>query len=290
MPNEGYTFDHWEIGGNFVSNEIEYTFEPTAAATIKAVFVPEVSEQRNPYRATIMAYDIGTGSIYDSYKSASYVTILKGDVNEDLLQRSTSTFECMDIPSAVQINTPIFLYDPKGRVLYYGAVKAIEGNTLTCREPISLYDDEYLLQTSKYQSDYTTAQFVYEILNSPGPYDGFSFASEKKTDIYALEPDKNMPFDTTQISTKVMPLIDTNKVVNMEDTLLNAYSELGVLIEYSFYPYLDNPYDETKFFMSAKPTMNRYEKLTISDNSEFISNISVNIQEADATVLTIYNS
>lgn len=285
MANEGYTFDHWEIGGVFESNEIEYKFQPTTATTLKAVFLPEVNEQRNPYRATIMKYDIGTGSISNSYKSAIYVTVLNGNVNEDLLQRSTSTFECLEIPSSVQINTPIFLYDPKGRILYYGVVKSIEGNILTCREPISLYDDEYLLETSKYQSDYTTLMGVYTFLLNPGSNDAFGFSSDKRNDISAMLFDVEMPIDTSGVPTKAMPLIDKNSVVNMEDMLLSAYSDLDTLIQYGFYKY-----SSTKFFMSLKPTTNKFAKLTIGDEHEAITNISVNIQEADATVVTIYNS
>lgn len=285
MANEGYVFDHWEISNAFVSNEIEYTFQPTTATTLKAVFLPEVSEQKNPYRATIMKYNIGTGSASNSYKSAAYLTVLKGNINEDLLQRSTSTFECLEIPSSVQINTPIFLYDPKGRILYYGVVKAIDGTTLTCREPISLYDDDYLLTTSKYQADYSMLLGVFNNIQTPGGDGAFDFAYDKLNDLHAVWIDEEMPIDTSGVPTKVMPLIDKNSVVNMEDRILSAYNELGILIKYGF-----DAYSSTKFFMSVTPTMNRYDKLTIGDEHEAVSNISVNVQEADATAVCIYNS
>lgn len=285
QARDGYSFDHWEINNTYVSNELEYTFQPTADTVIKAIFLPEITYQKNPYRATIMKYNISTGSASNSYRSASYVTVLRGDINEDLLQRSTSTIECLSVPDSVQINTPIFLYDPKGRILYYGVVKAIDGNKLTCREPISLYDDDYLLTTSKYQADYTTLYGVYQNLQTPGNDNGFGFTTDKRNDLLPLWIGNDMPIETSSVPTKVMPLIDKNSVVNMEDKLLNAYSELDVLIKYGF-----NAYSSTKFFMSATPTMNRYEKLTIGDDHEAVTNVSVNVQEADATAVCVYNS
>ena len=286
MAKEGYSFDHWEISNSYVSNDLEYVFQPTADTTVKAVFLPEAVEQKNPYRATIMKYGVSPNSVLiNSYRSAAYVTVLNGNINEDLLQRSTSTFECLEIPSSVQINTPIFVYNPKGRILYYGVVKAIDGNKLTCREPLSLYDDDYLLKTSDYQADYTTLMGVYNSLFIPGTDNGFGFASFKLYDLNPIRPGSEMPIDSNGVPTKSMPLIDKNSVVNMEDRLLNAYSDLGVLIKYGF-----DKYNSTKFMMSATPTMNRYDKLTIGDDHEAITNISVNVQEADATAVCIYNS
>lgn len=284
MPYEGYSFDHWEISNAYVSNEIEYTFQPTANTTIKAVFLPEAEYQKNPYRATIMKYSISKSSAKDSYRSAAYVTVLRGEINEDLLQRSTSTFECLEIPN-IQINTPIFVYDPKGRIFYYGVVKSIDGNKLTCREPISLYDDDFVRSTSEYKSYYSVLYDVYfNYLYNPGEENGFDFSEDKRNDIYPLW-DSNMPIDSSRIPTKAMPLIDSNAVTNVEDQLINSYSDFGILMQYGFYPY-----NSTKFFMSVKPVMNPYEKLTIGDNHEAVSNVSVNIQEADATAVCIYSS
>lgn len=282
-PDVGYNFSHWEINGTFLSNEPEYEYQPTSSETIKAVFIPSTIKQNNPYHATVFAYGIGTGSGSDTYKSASHLVVLSGDITEDLLQRSTSTFVCKEIPDTVQINTPIFLYNPKGRIIYYGTVKAIENNSLICREPISIYDDDHLQTSALYNSAYSILYGVYQYLGAFATESGFSH--KKLNDFYRLLPAESMPIDPDMVPTSAMPLIAQASVVNAEDRLLNAYSELNVILKYDFYEY-----NSTKAFMSITPTMNQYEKLTLSDGLEAIKDISVTVQEAEATDLVIYNS
>lgn len=282
---EGYVFDHWEINGTFVSNDLEYTFQPTTDTTIKAFFTKETAEQRNPYHAVILEYGAGVGSLADTTKSATYVKVLRGDINEDLLQRSTSTFECLEIPSTVQINSPLFLFNPKGRIIYYGVIKAIEGNKLTCREPICLYDDDHLQITSQYKNYYTTLNGVYSFMqyNVSG---AFGFNAEKHDDLYVLFPSQYMPVKSEGVPSNVMASIDKNGTVNGEDYLLNAYSDFGIAIKYDYYLY-----DPTHLVMSATPFLPAsYDKVDIADNFEYVSDINLTIQEADTTDLIIYSS
>lgn len=283
IAKEGYTFDHWEIGGVYESNENEYTFQPTTDTTIKAIFLKEVAEQENPYTAMVFKYGVGTGSVYNTYKSASFVTILRGEIFEDLLQRSTTTFECLDIPDSVEINTPIFVYNPKGKIIYYGMIKSIEDKRLVCREPIAIYDDDMFMPVSIYKSNFSTLWGVYQYMTITDY--GIGFIVDKHKDFRQEAPAKIMPIDTNKVPTKFMPSMSANVVVNGEDQLLNSYSELGVLMTYSFYKF-----SNTKAFLSITPTLNKYDKIVIGDDIEAIKNVSVTVQEADATVLEIWDS
>ena len=68
-PDNGYTFDGWYSGGNFVSAQEEYTFTPTASGTYNAVFAKDagtpvqytVTASANPAEGGTAVFAVGSG-------------------------------------------------------------------------------------------------------------------------------------------------------------------------------------------------------------------------------------
>lgn len=282
IPNNGYSFDHWELNGVYLTNEEDYSFTPTEAVSLKAYFSKEPLEQTDPYRATVLAYGVAVDGVHNSKQAASYLTVLKGEVNEDLLQRSTTTLTCLEIPSSVHIYSPVVLYNSKGKIIYIGTVIAIEDNKLICRELIAIYDDEQFWTLQRYKSYYTTVRGIGQYLGYI--ISGTNLISTKDANVLQLATPYYMPLDDYKVPLDAMPL-EQNGAYNLEDKIMDAFSKYNVMMDIKFI----HPYPNA-IGISISPCVSHYNEITINDGMEAITDLSVTTKEVEATILKIYNS
>ena len=276
----GYAFSRWEENGNVLSYDEEYTFAPTGATTLNAVFMRATDQtQDNDYKAIVLPYNEQLGS--DSRHNATYLNILDFSINEDAMQKATSTLTCKEIPSNLRINVPIILFNPKNRIIYYGAIESIKGNVLTCRDPLYLYDDDYIIRTDMYNEHYNVLNYMARITNTE---------NEKTRAVNPIWPSTDtVTVDPNVLQTEPMLPITENKIENAEKLFFDLFNDYGVLMEYSFYK-LKYQSSET-WRLGMKPiTPKQYGRVYIGDNVENVQNVSVTTQEADTTILLIYNA
>lgn len=280
----GYDFSHWEINGSKVSNDFEYTFVPTADTTIKAVFTKKVKQAKNNYRAMCINY--GTGNGVRNMRDRSFFTVISFDIKMDVLQKMTSTLVCKDIPSTVQNNIPLFLYSPKGRIIYYGLVTSIKENTITCREPLAIMDEDQLLPTSYYNAHYTVAEPLRRFMvNSAN-----NFVSREKSVFDVVEISPYMTLNSDYVCNETMESIDSNEVVNGEDYIIEFFKNYGITMRYKLLVSGSGNYIIYKMQIEPFIPQGVYETLVLGDNLETIKDLTVTIEEAESTILTIYNS
>lgn len=274
IANEGYIFKNWEIGGNIVSTDIEYTFSPNAATTITANFIKITDAiQTNNYTALALKWNSSTGQL--NAKDSAYLQVIDFKINEDLMQGTTSTIVCKEIPSLLHLSVPLFLYDPKGRIIYYGAVQSIEGNTITCRDPLYLFDDDTLISTSNYNAYFTVLKYMSTLGTS----------TYKTNDVHSLPYDETVPLNSDVLVATPMPQITQTSVANAESTMRDMFNSYNLLYEYSLAKVSNT------LFLGMKPVNPMtYDTLYLGDNMEQIRNIKIVEEEVDATYLRIFNS
>ena len=278
QPEEGYVFKNWTSNGSVLSTEENYTLDlmDTNDLSIECNFVKKTDlDFLTGYKAVSLKYADQTGM-----KVATFYDVVNFSINEDLLQKSTSTLTVASVPSTAKINTPIFLYNPKGKIIYYGLIKAITDNVLTCREPIAIYDEDYLLPTSFYNAHRSPVSYMDELIEIGSTRQNYfvrakvgDFRSSVNVEMQTL-PEKNLLVQ--------MPKIDENSVGNREDAIIEMFNQFGVAPRYYLY--------DSKQMGIAITLPSLYDTLVIGDNVEIIKDVSIDTQEADATIIDIYDS
>ena len=281
---EGYVFDRWEDGnGNVLSRDADFTFAvddlPKADITATAYFVKKAEmDFSTGFNAIVLAY----GNPYKS--SASFLKVRSAEINEDALQRTTSTIELENVPSSVIPNCVIYVFDPKNRLYYTGIVKEIDGNTITCREPVSIFDDDIKLLPSMYDAKKSLTKNVYDIFNDASYTDylwlkrhpvlfGIDGISSNRARL-VLNPNGNVSWS--------MPQITEPEVVNGEDFLIDLFNQFGIY-------YYGTPTSNSSLTMRLVPVNNlAYPRITISDNIEVIKDVSITESPEEYTYLLVY--
>lgn len=277
-PHKGYVFTCWEIDGERVSNDIEYTFTPTSATTIKAVFQRAITlDTKNFFKGFVINYGAYTK------KQISFVQVLSASIKEDLMQETATSFKCMNIPSAVQQFCPFVLYDPKGKIIFYGMIDSIEGDTIICKPPISIFNDDYLMLTSDYNAIATVAYQIERILNKTGD----SFIENKKRAYKLNMVSREMFLDADYVCNEHALQIPSNEIINGKDYAIEQFSKFGIGFRYGLQQQYDNNYQLT---ITPFVPQGFYEKLVISDGMENIQNVVITTEEADCNIVDIYNA
>lgn len=277
MPKNGYSFLHWEINGTVVSDAIEYSFTPEEATTIQPVYQKDISLQtKNYFKAMCINYDA-----YNK-RQISFMHVKSASISEDLLQDAATTLECIEVPSTIQTNIPLFLYNPKGKIVYYGVVSSVEGNTVTCNSPLFIFNDDYLMKTSYNSAGQTVASLAFDVLY--GSSDSFI---NYKTHNFQLDTiSDDMGVDSDYVCNQLAETITENNVVNGKDYAIDLYKNFNIAFKYALFSRYNS------YAMLVKPFIPQleYDTLTLNDTLENIQNFSIVTQEEDCNVVDIYDS
>lgn len=313
MPKVGYEFLNWtDQNGNVLSTDTYFEFRETefyviqADAVITANFVKITDEvQMSRYQLLGLEYGVGAYSgLNPPIGSASdiYALVKSFTCESDMTSQITTTIELEDIPSGYQTDMPVFLFSPRGKMIWCGVIKSIDGNTLTCREPISIFDLDiaFLLPDGLSQSYRVGKAVSYylerRILEGRGNTDFNSSVNGalkremnpyKVGDVYSYET--YLTFGDTLY---VLPAVDTG-VANAEDYMLNLSNGYGFVYESSLYDHTDSNYPSQgiKHLMYIRNVYpSKYGSISIGTNSEAVSNVEIVEQERNANSLMVYDS
>lgn len=290
---DGYEFQNWTDGnGNVVSEKAEFSYKPTTASTLTPNFRKIANIDLN-MNYQLKVYEYGTLSIRHET-----VAVRSASVKTDALQKTSSTFELESVPSTLIKNSIVSLHSPKGKQLYIGVVNAIEGNTITCREAMSIYDREYVFSQSAMPSGNA---LVYSLESLMQRADYSNFVVSGLDNLLHRRFTNTMPLqsDNTSLNAKhkqllspdhannpnfTIPALDQTETKNLEDYLFEMFNDYGIYIDVA-------ESDTDKSRIEFYPFYYKLgENLTISNNYEDVTDVEVVVEDQEANVLVLYNS
>ena len=282
---DGYEFANWTDGnGNVVSTEPNFQYEPTAAITLTPNF----------RKITKITMDMNYFVKNFNYGQSGYTTVQvrSATIKTDTLQKSSSTIVLDSVPSTMQKNSYVLLYSPRGKMLYIGLINAIEGNTITCREPLAIYDQNYIFTAQSnakvglmYWLDFLLARADNPKFSTGGGDDLMTrkmYHTLGAENQHFINKTRFLSLDHSRNPNAVAPSIDSTETKNLEDFLLGIFNDYGVYVDATEYNGRYILY--TPFYYKLDDT------ITIADNSEAITDVNVVFEDQEANVLMIYDS
>lgn len=303
-PADGYVFRYWMVGNDIISTEPDAQIKITNGTTVTAVFEKKVTdEQNNGFKALGLQYGVGLNglSAYQGLQSNIFGKIRSAVIKEDSMAKSTSTIELEETPLIYQNDMPLFIRDSMGKTIYGGVIKNISKNTITCREPLSIVDGEAVLNWWTGYANTTVHSYVsrianlylagYPVLKSHSndgstPLFDPNSALRRKGLPYVLTYDSYVYFGLDKNYVSAVPVLEDTSVGNIEDYILDLSNQYVIY----FKPELITESTSKKSRMkltSINPYA--YDRLIFGDNSEEISNVTIEVEDAEATVLQVFN-
>lgn len=305
IPQTGYVFDYWEDNGTVVSRESELYYggdidEMYFASNLTAHFVKKTDvRQDNGFRAMFFPYG-GTAEGERDQTTNIFAKIKSASIVEDMMGRSVSTIVLDKMPASITTDMPIIITDQLHKQVFIGIVKAINGDAIGVYEPLSILDTDFFMDTDDF-SGYSITLFVERVLNQTilgilklgaltkmNPFVVKKWSSfEVDDETYYIYLDKRL----NNLSNA--PAVTSAEVVNAEDYILNLANDFVIVVKPK---YLQNRDPLQQYWQWGGQAIsldvvnpNLYTKLTFGNNSEEISNISIDVAEAEYTVLQVYN-
>lgn len=307
VPNKGYEFINWTIDGEEFSKEESVEVHLEADMTIKANFRKVTDEDFGcGFKLLGIKYaSIKTPTSQSSEKGRVadiYTNIISMNIKDDGLSKSTSTIECESIPSVYQNDMIVFVLSPKGKMVYSGIIKNIEGNTLTVREALSIFETEFIFEklTADMKKQSVAGVLYSELSRASG---GRLSTSTMDADQYCWDITRRkytrveLSFEGLNFYNAVLNFAPNRTDANISDLegyTQDIFNEFGVYCRPTLYNYTSDVsflidkgvYRQLRFYVGQ----NTEDTLVLSDNSEFISNVNVVEEEMESTLLVIVNS
>lgn len=307
IPEKGYVFDHWEdSNGVNISNEEEFWYKYTYQNDeVTAIFKKKSKTQNNGYRLVALPYGKG----YDDYRAGQesskhtdiYSGVLTASIKEDIMQRTSSTIELKD---DVQIlnDTALFVYDPRGKLIFCGVAKSNENGILEAAEPLSILDSDFILDNgtdiTQYRLDAFLDALVFNYMNGRSSFTNYwdDPATTKKCFPFFSTFDQVLLADAKRNYIVSPPAVEETSVINLEDYILDLANAFIVVFKPTrttkelYVPDVGLLNYDVMELKVANPYI--MDKLTIGSNSEEFSNLTITKEGTDETfnVLAVFNS
>lgn len=294
IANEGYEFHYWE---NYQTGEKIYERETEVSITQETTMVAHFQkkttiDEKNGFKALGLQYGVGNSEVaFEGQKSNIYSNVLEATIKEDIMSKTTSTILLKDIPTTYQNSMPLLLFNSKGKLLYAGTINSVDGNTVYCREPLSIVDRDYLFKSASGRM--TINEYVSDIAErvlegQPGSDTlgigcGLAF---KRGLPYNVSSEKTIWFESKKNYTVFPPSIDSPSIKSAEGYIMELANDFLVY----FKPYIIKDAYSKKILLGLR-SINPYmhEGITLGSNLEEISNIQIEKGEMEATMLTIFD-
>ena len=204
----------------------------------------------------------------------AFMTVPAFTIRRDLLATANSSFTVTSVPSNVDNNDILCLYDPCGTVIYQGVINQISDQTIQCNQIQSIFKGTWLCETIP--SDYLEHE-VAQILEK--------YASGVITDSVTdtLMASKLGVFDIEYVgsNTNNLPAFDPQTTQDMESFIYSLYEKYNIVLEF------DIPKEGTP--KVTVRTVN-YTPYKIANNTHAIVDISPLTEIAQNNKLVVYSS
>ena len=295
-PNDGYIFSHWEKGGVKTSTDAD-TYVTGEATSYVAIFIKGTTvDQYNGFRA--MAFQYGANAEGNTDPSTNtYAKVIKASIREDIMQKCSSSIE-LENAEGIDNNAPIILTNALNKKVFIGTVKSIDGNVVEAGEVLSITDNDFLMNypLKNYSAmGYVNTLGLRSVHGETGINpSGLNPAMYKKGSDFFFSYNPIMIHQDGSLNYLAeVPWTNDVNVVNAEDVLLDVANNYMISVETKYVLDRENYGDinwtgQGIYIYPVNPLI--YSTLVIGNNSEEISDISIQVEEAETTVLEIYTS
>lgn len=199
--------------------------------------------------------------------SSSQLKIRSMTLDRDLLKKTTSRFDVLDVPSSIELGDVVGLYDSFGTILYTGVVGIIDNNSIQAYQLLDIFEDSWLWHNPRRSSIELTLKDIIQT------------DYQNSNDVLL-----NSIFDAFTINT----ISSTNQVLeSRENQYVTDFSVFlyDIYEKYSIQLLFDVPYEQ------ATPSINIgipvYEKLKIGNNTNIFRNFKIvsNVYETNKMVV-----
>ncbi len=201
--------------------------------------------------------------------SSPQLTVKSFNLDRDLLTKTTSTFEILQVPQAIENGDIVGMYDQYGTILFLGVVSFIENNTIEATQILDIFDDDWLWNNPRESTLEGTIKKIIEndyqnsndtLLNSI--FDAFTITTTTSTNQYLYNE-------------------EANYVTNFASYLYGIYEKYSIMVNF------DIPFEEaTPTISIGIPTFN---KLTIGNNLHTFKNFEITTNVFETNKLVIYS-
>lgn len=195
--------------------------------------------------------------------------VLSFTIERDLLTKTTSSFEVLQVPQAVENGDIVGMYDSFGTILFLGIVTFIEINRIEANQIYEIFDDNWLWNNpSKSTLEATIKQIIVNDF-------------QNSNDILL-----NTIFDAFTINTisstqQQLFTENDNYVVNFANYLYGIYEKYGIILDFHI------PFEEET--PSIDIGIKSLPKLSISNNVLVFTNFNVTTNIFETNKLVIYD-
>lgn len=202
--------------------------------------------------------------------SSAGLRVLSFNIERDLLTKTTSTFEVLQVPQAIENGDIVGMYDSFGTILFLGVVTFIEVNRIEANQIYEIFDDNWLWNNPRKTTiEATIKQIIYNdyqnssdtLLNSI--FDAFSI-------------------DTISSTNQYLYTEEANYVVNFSNYLYKIYEQYGIILDFNIPFEQDTP--------SIDIGIKTLPKLTISNNTSILNNFNITTNVFETNKLVIYDT
>lgn len=201
--------------------------------------------------------------------SSSQLRVRSFNLNRDLLRTTSSSFEVIQVPQAIEVGDIVGMYDEYGVIFFNGVVESIEDNTIQARQILDIFDDNWLWHNPKLTSIENTLVNIIstDYQNSNDTLLNSTFG------VFDLE--------TISSTNQYLQSRDSNYVTSFSTFLYDVYEK------YSIQVLFDIPYEQSQPKISIG--IPNYPKLKIGNNSSIFRNFDIDINVFETNKLVVYS-
>ena len=270
---QGYSFSHWSNG----STENPITINNVESnVTLTANYISKPREKTYyQYRAFIKD-QLSLNSL-----PKAIVTVTSFEIRRDLLTTANSSFTVLDISENINNGDILALYNPQGKVIYYGVISAIEDDTIETEQIQSFYKGSWVYDV--YPSDNLETEVQYLLNRYANGYQ--KGATYQDTLMY--QEKAPLTIKTGSATSGKLETKDANETMDMEEFIYSLYSNYGLILDFEI-PYGEWNIGDEKASVTIRKPIDSIIK--IGNNAECIVDMTPITEIEETNKLIVYSN
>ena len=269
----GYAFSHWSNGS---------TDNPITIENVESNVILVANYTKEPREKTYYQY---RAFIKDQLSLNSLpkaiVTVASFEIRRDLLTTANSSFTVLDISENINNGDILALYNPQGKIIYYGVISAIEDDTIETEQIQSFYKGSWVYDV--YPSDNLETEIQY-LLNRYA--NGYQKGSTYQ-DALMYQEKAPLTIKTGSETNGKLETKDSNETMEMEDFIYSLYSNYGLVLDFQI-PYGEWTIGDEKASVTIRKPVDSIIK--IGNNAECITDMTPITEIEETNKLIVYSS
>ena len=196
------------------------------------------------------------------------LSVISYNVKRDLLTKATSSFDVLEVPSAIESGDVVGMYDAYGSIVYLGVVEQIKDSTVEAEQIYGLFDDDWLFSDPAKPMLEDT---IKDIITN-------DFQNNRDTlmnDIFG-----SFVLSTTSATALSLESQEANYVTNFMSFLYDLYEKYNIVLRINVPFEADAPTIEI-----GRPN---YDKLVFANNVYVFRNFNITREVFENNKLIVY--